>query len=473
MARLGEDFNREELDNLISLNAGYSTDSGENQNLRLDGSGDRFDELNESEMKELQRLLKEEEDFNFWLQNADPSEIMESSEASAIADEEYGYDYTPESSTNNNDKNKEKSKSTTIPYRDPLRKIAGGRVLQYPIDLDTDLQDHFEIQVFKYRPAGSLPSITSTNQGSNAAGVKQLRGGYYSGSNRRGNRQNFRLQDLQSTIQLPMPPSIKDTNTVSFNDSRMSGFSAAIMGPAVAAFLGKNNKFKFPEVEKNAKGIPTLQGIRTMGSNLLKGTGQALLQALGAGAEAITNDEFVRLTQLNAIAQAVSALGVSIDVDQAITRTSGAVRNPNLELLFNGPALRNFSFTLRLTPRSPEESKRVRMIIRVLKQHSAVKKNARVFNDSATSNFLIGTPDVFKLRYIKARTQKDIKGLNKFKTCALTSVSVDYTGEVGRFAAYEEDSQPMSTIISLNFTELTPIYDEDYAEFTSDDDVGL
>ena len=31
----------------------------------------------------------------------------------------------------------------------------------------------------------------------------------------------------------------------------------------------------------------------------------------------------------------------------------------------------------------------------------------------------------------------------------------------------------MTTIISLNFTELTPIYDEDYAEFTSDDDVGL
>ena len=368
---------------------------------------------------------------------------------------------------NNNSSGNNGNTRTEIPYRDPLRKIAGGRVLQYPIDLDTDLQDHFEIQVFKYRPAGSLPDVTSTNQGYNAPGVKQLRGGYYSGSNRRGNRQNFRLQDLQSTIQLPMPPSIKDTNTVSFNDARMSGFSAAIMGPAVSAFLGKNSKFNFPEPEKG------LQGIRTRASNLLKGTGEALLNILGAGAQAIQNEEFTRLTQLNAIAQAVSALGVSIDVDQAITRTSGAIRNPNLELLFKGPALRSFSFNIRLTPRSPEESKRVRMIIRVLKQHSAVKKNARVFNDSATSNFLIGTPDVFKLRYIKARTQKDIKGLNKFKTCALTSVSGDYTGEVGRFAAYEEDSQPMTTIISLNFTELTPIYDEDYAEFTNDDDVGM
>ena len=167
----------------------------------------------------------------------------------------------------------------------------------------------------------------------------------------------------------------------------------------------------------------------------------------------------------------MAALGVNIDVNQAITRVSGAVRNPNLELLFKGPALRSFSFTIRLTPRSPEESKRIRMIIRVLKQHSAVKRNSQVLDGD--NNFLIGTPDVFKLRYIKARTQKDIKGLNKFKTCALNSISVDYTGEAGRFAAYEEDSQPVTTIITLQFTELTPIYDADYAEFLSDDDVGL
>ena len=468
---LGANFNKEELEN---IQKGLTVYTENNQYYTNDGTT-YYDTSSGIAVNEWGTSLLE-------IENTSTAEIQ------AIADDG-GYTFeqaqqivtgegvTIDENFNTDKKNEETSTTNQIPYRDPLRKIGGGRVLQYPIDLDTDLQDHFEIQVFKYRPAGSLPAITSTNQGSNAAGTKQLRGGYYSGSNRRGNRQNFRLQDLQSTIQLPMPPSIKDTNTVSFNDSRMSGFSAAIMGPAVAAFLGKNNKFTFPEAEKiqsgRFKGLPTLKGIRTLGSNLLTGTGEALLNILGAGAEAVRNDEFTRLQSLNAIAQAVSALGVSIDVDQAITRTSGAVRNPNLELLFNGPSLRNFSFTIRLTPRSPEESKRVRMIIRVLKQHSAVKRNAGVFNDSANSNFLIGTPDVFKLRYIKARTQKDIKGLNKFKTCALTSVSVDYTGEVGRFAAYEEDSQPVTTIISLSFTELTPIYDEDYAEFTSDDDVGL
>ena len=98
---------------------------------------------------------------------------------------------------------------------------------------------------------------------------------------------------------------------------------------------------------------------------------------------------------------------------------------------------------------------------------------AGAFDGGYAEGIMIKAPDVFLLEYIDGNTGKKHKFLNSFKTCALTSISVDYTGEVGRFAAYEEDSQPVTTIISLAFTELTPLYDEDYAEFTSDDDVGL
>ena len=373
--------------------------------------------------------------------------------------------------------NKEKRKKA---YRDPLRKIGGGRVLQYPIDLDTDLQDYFEIQVFKYRPAGNLPQLNSTNQGqsydknynpidfkiNSISNTKEGLGGYYSRSNLRGNRQNFRLQDLQSTIQLPIPPSIKDMNSVDFAGGTMSGLAGAAFSPIVQAFLRRDKAF-----DEAIKGGDFR--LRTQAFGVLKRLKSATGGVLGAVGEAIENPEFKRVKSLDAIAQAIAAGGINVDVTQAITRVSGAVRNPNFELLFKGPTLRNFSFTIRLTPRDAAESKRIRMIIRVLKQHSAVKRNAGLFDSSATSNFLLGTPDVFKLRYIKARTQRDIKGLNKFKTCALESVSVDYTGEAGRLAAYEEDSQPVTTIISLSFTELTPIYDQDYAEFTNDDDVGL
>ena len=362
--------------------------------------------------------------------------------------------------------NKEKRKKA---YRDPLRKIGGGRVLQYPIDLDTDLQDYFEIQVFKYRPAGNLPQLTYTNQGQNYnvdGKPIDAMGAYSSRSNLRGNRQNFRLQDLQSTIQLPIPPSIKDMNSVDFAGGTMSGLAGAAFSPIVQAFLRRDKAF-----DEAIKGGDFR--LRTQAFGVLKRLKSATGGVLGAVGEAIENPEFKRVKSLDAIAQAIAAGGINVDVTQAITRVSGAVRNPNFELLFKGPTLRNFSFTIRLTPRDAAESKRIRMIIRVLKQHSAVKRNAGLFDSSATSNFLLGTPDVFKLRYIKARTQRDIKGLNKFKTCALESVSVDYTGEAGRFAAYEEDSQPVTTLITLNFTELVPIYDADYEEFTNDDDVGL
>ena len=109
-----------------------------------------------------------------------------------------------EDNTDNTNKNKETSKTKTKrPYRNPLRKIANGGVLQYPIDLDTDLQDYFEIQIFRYRAAGGLPGIKQGNQGYEKDRVEKFKkvnnsfetGGYLGASNRRGNRQNFRLQD--------------------------------------------------------------------------------------------------------------------------------------------------------------------------------------------------------------------------------------------------------------------------------------
>jgi len=466
---LGEGFNNQELNNLIDVDIARRNNLESGTELQPSGYSPQ--------------MLDDSGELNpLWVEKYGSAET-----ADDAGDANDGGGILPEGDgivdVEKNEKSNEKSNKTKRikrPYRNPLRKIANGGVLQYPIDLDTDLQDYFEIQIFRYRAAGGLPGIKQGNQGYEKDRVEKFKrvnksfeqGGYLGASNRRGNRQNFRLQDLQSTIQLPIPPSLKDMNSVDFTGGTMSGLAAAMFGPTVQAFLGKRGNEEFAKASKAG-----IFDIKTKAENFLKkitGVGGDTFRALG---DAVDDKGFRRVTQLNAIAQAIGALGVSVDVEQAITRTSGAVRNPNLELLFKGPSLRSFNFNIRLTPRSPEESKRVRMIIRALKQHSAAKKNPQIFSGDAEGelggNFLLGTPDVFKLRYIKARTQRDIKGLNKFKTCALTSMAVDYTGEVGRFAAYEEDSQPVTTIISLSFTELTPIYDQDYAEFTAHDDVGL
>ena len=332
-----------------------------------------------------------------------------------------------------------------------IRKINGGRVLQYPIDIDTNIQDYFEIQVFRYRAAGRLATINTDTE--EQLGSDSEMAGY----NRRYNRQNLRLEDLQSTIQIPIPNSLKDINAVGWGEDNLNPLIGTFGNDVLSNVFGRGSG-------RGAinDGLASLTGMKDTFESILADT---------SGAK-----QFRRRGALNLIAAATAAAtGVSLNFDSAITRINGTVINPNLELLFTGPSLRQFTFTIRFTPRNPEESKKIRMIIRVLKQHSAVKKNPQV-NESrgdAGSNFLLGTPDVFKLRYIKAKTQKDIKGLNKFKTCALQSVSVDYTGEAARFAAYDEDSQPVTTLVTLNFTELVPLYDEDYHEFINDDDVGL
>ena len=362
-----------------------------------------------------------------------------------------------ESDNENKSTNKQEKTNTlraTGKYRPKrhIRKINGGRVLQYPIDIDTDIQDYFEIQVFRYRAAGRLANINTDTE-------EQLGGdSFMAGYNRRYNRQNLRLEDLQSTIQIPIPNSLKDINAVGWGEDNLNPLIGTLGGPVLEQMFGRGSG---EGLGKNS--VKTIEKLRqTFTSVLSEGSGASQFRRRGA---------------LNAIAAATAAAtGVSLNFDSAITRINGTIINPNMELLFTGASLRQFTFTIRFTPRNPEESAKVRMIIRVLKQHSAIKKNPQVNESSgmeAGSNFLLGTPDVFKLRYIKAKTQKDIKGLNKFKTCALQSVSVDYTGEAARFAAYDEDSQPVTTLVTLNFTELVPLYDEDYKEFINDVDVGL
>ncbi len=347
-----------------------------------------------------------------------------------------------------------------------LSKINGGQVLQYPVDLDTSIQDYFEIQIFKYRPAKVLPGITRTSQGygikSNKQGVNnetnkgsittQSGTDYSYAASRRQNRQNQRLEELQGTIQLPMPSDIKDGNRVEWGGERMDSLQGQLSDSIITS-MGDN-----------------ALGQGAAGKDFSATAGDAL----DAVAKTVQNTGFRRRQQLQLMAAASKTLGLTVDVDQALNRKFGVVQNPNLELLFTGPQLRDFTFMFRFSPRSSDESAKVRMIIRALKQHMATKKNPkRGAKSESTGNWLLGTPDVFKLRYIKAKTQQDIKGLNKFKTCALKSINVDYTGGLGRFAAYDEDSQPITTFVTLTFGELVPLYDQDYMEFDSHDDVGL
>ena len=55
--------------------------------------------------------------------------------------------------------------------------------------------------------------------------------------------------------------------------------------------------------------------------------------------------------------------------------------------------------------------------------------------------------------------------LNKFKECALTNCSVNYTPE-GNYMAFDSLTNPsmVSYQLDLQFQELEPVYDDDYSD---------
>jgi hypothetical protein len=149
----------------------------------------------------------------------------------------------------------------------------------------------------------------------------------------------------------------------------------------------------------------------------------------------------------------------AVGAQNLLSRTSGAILNPNLELLFNGPSLRPFAFTFRLSPRDSKEAEQVRKIIRFFKQGMSVK--------TSSSNIFVQSPNIFKINYLAYDNEGnsiDHPSINRIKTCALLSCDVDYTPD-GSYMTYSDDSRTMTSYqLSLRFSELEPIFDNDYSD---------
>ena len=77
-----------------------------------------------------------------------------------------------------------------------------------------------------------------------------------------------------------------------------------------------------------------------------------------------------------------------------------------------------------------------------------------------TDNLFLKTPNVFNIRYVFGRTGQDHPGLNKIKTCALKSCSVDYNPD-NTFMTFE-DGTMTAYRITMQFQELLPITESDY-----------
>lgn len=149
--------------------------------------------------------------------------------------------------------------------------------------------------------------------------------------------------------------------------------------------------------------------------------------------------------------------GQAAGLNNIVSRTDGVVLNPNLELIFQGPQLRPFSFTFKMSARDDGEAKDIKTIIKYFKRHMAVRKEGGLF---------LKAPHVFTIQYKKGTIEHPSIGIISpditKKACALTNITVDYT-PLGSYMTYNDAEGTMvSYTMALQFQEIQPIYAEDY-----------
>lgn len=283
--------------------------------------------------------------------------------------------------------------------RNAFRGINGGLPLKYPLNLKDKFQDVIKFNMVKYVP-------------------KEFSSESFGFSERNTNR------NIIGTVILPVPNGISDNNAVNWGSGEMNAAQAELANVAL-------------------KGI------------------EGGISQIGEAAESVSNkiqnqSEAVKLAIKNVFAE--SATGIS----GLLTRTTGLLINPNMELLFQGPTLRPFNFSFKLSARSSKEAEEIRSIIRFFKQGmSPIRTESQLF---------LKTPHTFQLQYLHNGAEHPY--LNKFKECALTSFSVDYTPE-GQYSTFS-DGAMVSYQITMQFQELEPVFNDDYKETNSypDPDIG-
>ena len=289
----------------------------------------------------------------------------------------------------------------------PREKYQSRYTYYYPVALKANRdQDKMQISVLKYKP-------------------RDIKGFKIAKHRDKGGRAGY-TQRVLGSVFLPVPGSVQDSNNVDW--------SADKMDPAKLALA---NAF-FENVQKGSGAIEgAIDSLETIAKQVGENSGE-----VKTGVAAM-------LTK--------AATGGSV-----LTRTTGAVVNPNMELLFSGPTLRPFTFNWKMSPRDYEESEMIKKIIRMFKQSQAVKRSK--------SMLFLESPNTYAIRFLTARG-KEHGYLPKIKECALQGFSINYTPD-GNYQTYENSSM-VAYEMTMSFQELEPIYHDDYTALDQDRDESI
>jgi len=338
------------------------------------------------------------------------------------------------------------SEADIAQFDEMFRKGGGDKIEDavYPLDNTYGQirgQDYVTIDQFAYEPP-------RRNQIFGKDSISQIT---------RGNLRLSPLKRFLAQVKLPMPNSIQDSNQVGWGKDHMNNLSAAITSgvmnnPILVGGIGAGLSLLNPGLGQMgalvAAGMAQSGGIDGNKDDIAKA--QAIAKKLSSAPGAAT------LMKTNLGSMILGAMGVNVSPESLLARGFGVIPNSNMELLFKAPSLRTFEFNWRMSPRNEDEALQVKKIIRFFKQGMAARTMS---NKAGDRSLYLGSPNVFRMQYRTANGEI-IEGVNRIKPVAVTGTAVNYTPD-GQWAAYDE-GQPVSCTMSINMSELEPVYASDY-----------
>lgn len=163
--------------------------------------------------------------------------------------------------------------------------------------------------------------------------------------------------------------------------------------------------------------------------------------------------------------------GEQISDNDVLSGTQGVILNPNVELLFQGIDLRNFTLNYKLVPRNQPEADNIKQIINIFRKAMLPDFSSGTTLTAAGNAIQIGgqniaasyiqVPSVCKVSFMHGSQLNT--NVAQYKMCAITQVDVNYTPD-GAYATYD-DGNMVAIGLTLSFQETKLIFASEVEQY--------
>ena len=168
-----------------------------------------------------------------------------------------------------------------------------------------------------------------------------------------------------------------------------------------------------------------------------------------------------RRGQLAGTTDAATRISDAAGTLRTVTTLMQSPINPAIEVFFSNTLQRQFVFEFLLAPRTEEESKNIKEIIKTLRYHAAPAVNSfqvgfgpvDILGQALGGLFWV-PPAEFDISFFKDGTENT--NIPRINTCVLERIEVDVT-PTGIYSTFS-NGHPVATRLSLGFRELEPVH---------------